>query len=149
MHQSPTGLRWVLFSLLQNAGARKKKGVCVCPVTLNWVTLVVVLYVLSYCAAVFACVASRMVSCCTGVEAACAALYMVGYYAIMTVLTMLHAWLGLLSQFCCCIWDAAGTAMVTPPKFPEAKSRGLIDIFLLFSFPKGKLKRFFVLFGKC
>ena len=39
--------------------------------------------------------------------------------------------------------------MVAQPNIPEAKSRGLVDLFLLFSFPKGKLKRIFVLFGLC
>ena len=62
---------------------------------------------------------------------------------------VMHARLGMLSQFGCCIQDAAAAAMAAPPKFPEAKSRGLVDLFLLFSFPKGELKRFFVLFGLC
>ena len=74
---------------------------------------------------------------------------MVGYYMKVTVLTMLRARLGMLSQFGCCIRDAAAAVMAAPPKFPEAKSRGLVDLFLLFSFPKGELKRFFVLFGLC
>ena len=39
--------------------------------------------------------------------------------------------------------------MAPPPKLPEAKSGGLVDLFLLFSFPKGELKRVFVLFGLC
>ena len=39
--------------------------------------------------------------------------------------------------------------MEAPPKFPEAKSRGLIDLFLLFSVPKGELKRILVQFGLC
>ena len=104
---------------------------------------------LSYCVAVAACAASRMVGCCMGVAAARAALYVVGYYASVTILTMSHAMLGMLSQFGCCIRDAAAAAMAAPPKFPEAKSRGLVDLFLLFSFPKGELKRVFVLFGLC
>ena len=107
------------------------------------------LHVLSYCVAAAARAASRMVGCCMGVAAACAALYVVGYYASVTVLTMLHVMLGMLSQFCCCIRDAAVAAMAAPSKLPEAKSRGLVDLFLLFSFPKGELKRIFVLFGLC
>ena len=84
-----------------------------------------------------------------GVAATCAALYVVGYYALVTVSTMSYATLGILSQFGCCIRDAAAAVMAALPKFPEAESRGLVDLFLLFSFPKGKLKRFFVLFGLC
>ena len=84
-----------------------------------------------------------------GVAIARAVLYMVVYYVKVTVLTMLHTRLGMLLQFGCCIQDAAAAAMATPPKFPEAKSRRLVDLFLLFSFPKGELKRFFVLFGLC
>ena len=83
------------------------------------------------------------------VAAAHAALYVVGYYMTVTVLPMLCTRLGMLSQVGCCIQDAAAAAMAAPPKFPEAKSRGLVDLFLLFSFPKGELKRFFVLFGLC
>ena len=67
----------------------------------------------------------------------------------VTVLTMSHARLGMLSQAGCFIQDAVAAAMAAPPKFPETKSRGLVDLFLLFSFPKGELKRFFVLFGLC
>ena len=105
---------------------------------------------LSYCGAVAACAALHMVGCCTGLAAARAVLYMVGYYASVTVLTMSHAMLGMLSQFDCCIRDAAAAVMAAPPKLPEAKSRGLVDLFLLFSFPKGgELKRVFVLFGLC
>ena len=84
-----------------------------------------------------------------GVAAAHTVLYMVGYCASVTVLTMSHAMMGMLSQFGYCMQDAAAAAMVAPPKLPEAKSRGLIDLFLLFSFPKGELKRDFVLFGLC
>ena len=43
---------------------------------------------LSYCVAVAAHAVSRMVGCCTGVAAARAALYVVGYYTSVTVLTM-------------------------------------------------------------
>ena len=57
--------------------------------------------------------------------------------------------LSMLSQFGYCIRDTAAAAMAAPPKFPEAKSRGLVDLFLLFSFPKGELKKFCVLFGLC
>ena len=104
---------------------------------------------LSYCVAAAARAASRMVGCCTGVAAACAVLYVVGYCASVTVLTMSDTMLGMLSQFGYCIRDAAAAAMAAPPNLPEAKSRGLIDLFLLFSFPKGELKRVFVLFGLC
>ena len=113
------------------------------------VALRIVLHELSYCVAVAICAASRMAGCCTGVAATCAALYVIGYYTSVTVSTILHAILGRLSQFGCCIRDAAGAAMAAPPKFPEAKSKGLVDLFLLFSFPKGELKRVFVLFGLC
>ena len=102
-----------------------------------------------YCIAVATCAASHMVGSCTGVAAACAALYVVGYYVSVTVLTMSCAILGMLSQFGCCIQDAAAAVMAATPKFPEAKSRGLLDLFLLFCFPNGELKRFFVLFGLC
>ena len=104
---------------------------------------------LSCCVAVSAHAASYVVGCCSKVAAACVVLYVVGYYMIVTVSTMLHATLGVLSQFGCCIRDTAATAMAAPPKYPEAKSRGLVDLFLLFSFPKRELKRFFVLFGLC
>ena len=104
---------------------------------------------LSYWVAVAAHAASRMVGCCMGVAAARAALYMVGYYTSVTVLTMSHTMLGMLSQVGCCIQDAAAAAIAASPKLPEAKSRGLVDLFLLFSFPKGELKRVFVLFGLC
>ena len=49
----------------------------------------------------------------------------------------------MLSQVGCCIQDAAAAAMAAPPKFPEAKSRGLLDLYLLFSFPKGEPNRVF------
>ena len=104
---------------------------------------------LSYCVAVAARAASRMVGCCIGVAAACAVLYIIGYYISVTTSTMLHAMLGMLSQFGCCIRDTAATSIAVAPKLPEAKFRGLEDLFLLFSFPKGELKRFFVLFGLC
>ena len=39
--------------------------------------------------------------------------------------------------------------IAAPLKLPEAKSRGLVDLFLLFNFPKGELKRVLVLFGLC
>ena len=108
-----------------------------------------VLHMLSYCVAVAACATSRMVSCCTGVAAARAVLYVVGYYTSVTILTMSHAMLGMLSQFGCCIRDAAAAVMAALPKLTEAKSRGLVDLFLLFSSPKGEHKRVFVLFGLC
>ena len=116
---------------------KSKKGVSVCPVTLDRVALGGVLHMLSYWLAVAGRVASCMVGCCMGVAAACAALYVVGYYTSVTVLAMSHAKLGMLSQVDCCIRDPAAAAMTAPPKLPEAKSRGLVDLFLLFSFPKG------------
>ena len=128
---------------------KSKKGVSVCPVTLDRLALGIVLHELSCCSAVAARAASHMVGCCTGVAATCAVLYVVGYYTSVTVSTMLHAMLGMLLQFGYCIWDAAAAVMAAPLKFPEAKSRGLVDLFLMFSFPKGELKRVFVLFGLC
>ena len=83
------------------------------------------------------------------VAAACTVLYVVGYYVTVTVVPRLHTRLGMLSQVGCCIQHAAVAVIVAPPKFPETKSRGLLELFLLFSFPKGELKRFFVLFGLC
>ena len=74
---------------------------------------------------------------------------MVGYYVTVTVLTMSRAGLGMLLQFGCCIQDTAASVMAAPPKFPGAKSRGLADFFFLFSFPKGELKRLFVMVGLC
>ena len=113
------------------------------------VALGLVLHMLSYCVAVAVRAASHMVGCCMGVAAICAVLYMLGYYASVTVSTMSHTTLAMLVQFGYCIRDAAAAAMVAPPKFPEAKARGLVDLFLLFSFPKVELKRVFVLFGLC
>ena len=84
-----------------------------------------------------------------GVAATCTVLYVFGYYTSVIVLTMLHTMLDTLPQFGYCIQDAAAAAIAAPPKFPEAKSRGLVGLFLLFSFPKGVLKRFFVPFGLC
>ena len=107
------------------------------------------MHILSYWVAVAAYAASHMGGCCMGVAAARIALYVVGYYASVTVVTMSHATLGMLLQVGCCIRDAAAAAIAAPPKLPEAKSRGLVDLFLLFSFPKGELKRVFVLFGLC
>ena len=83
------------------------------------------------------------------VVAAHAVLCVVGYCVTVTAHAISRAILGMLSQFGCCIRDTAAAAMAAPPKFPEAKSRGLVDLFLLFNFPKGELKRFFVLFGLC
>ena len=74
---------------------------------------------------------------------------MVGYYMTVTVVPRSCTRLGMLSQVGCCIQDAAAAVMAAPPIFPEAKSRGLLDLFLLFSFPKGELKRVFILFGLC
>ena len=84
-----------------------------------------------------------MVGCCMRVAAAHAALHVVGYYISVTAHAMAYTTLARLSQFGCCIQDAADTTMAAPPKIPETKSRRLVDLFLLFSFPKGKLKRFF------
>ena len=83
--------------------SKSKTGVSVCPVTLDRVTLGVVLHVLSYCVEVSACAVSCMVSCCMGLAAACAALYVVGYYVTVTKLTMSYARLGILLQFGYCI----------------------------------------------
>ena len=102
-----------------------------------------------YCTAVSAHVASCMVGCCTWVAAAHAVLLVIGYCATVSAHAILCAMLGMLSQFGCCIRDTAAAVMAAPPKFPETKSRGLVDLLLLFSFPKGKLKRVFVLFGLC
>ena len=82
---------------------KSKKKVSVCPVTLDKVALGGVLHVLSYCVAVAARAALHMVGCCMGVAVAHVVLYMVGYYASVTVPTMSHATLGMLSQFGCCI----------------------------------------------
>ena len=80
-----------------------KKGVAVCPVTLDRVALGVVLHVLSYCVVVAARAASHMVGYCTGTAAARAVLYVVGYYVSVTLSTMSHTTLDMLSQFGCCI----------------------------------------------
>ena len=83
------------------------------------------------------------------VAAAHAALCVVGYYTTVTAHAKLRAMLGMLLQSGCCIQDAAAAMMAAPLKYSEAKSRGLGNLLLLFSFPKGKLKRFFVQFGLC
>ena len=66
------------MSWLQSVGARAKKGVSVCPVTLDRVALGGVVHMLSYWVAVAVRAALCMVGCCMGVAAACAALYVVG-----------------------------------------------------------------------
>ena len=104
---------------------------------------------LSCCVPVSARALSCLVGCCMRVAATCTALYVVGYYMTVTVVPRSRTRLGMLSQVGCCIQDAAAAAMAALPKFPEAKSRGLLDLFLLLSFPKGELKRFFILFGLC
>ena len=65
-------------------------------VILGRVALGVVLHVVSYCIVVSAYAASHMVGYWMGVAAACTVLYVVGCYVTMTVLTILHAWLGML-----------------------------------------------------
>ena len=127
---------------------KSKKGVSVCLVTLDRVALGIEWQVINCCVAVSAHAASCVVGCCSKV-AACAVLYVVGYYMTVTEVPRSRTRLGMLSQVDCCIQDAAAAAMAAPPKFPEPKSRGLLDLFLLFSFPMGELKRFFVLFGLC
>ena len=57
---------------------KSKKGVSVCPVTLDRVALGGVVHILSYWVAVAARAALCMVGCYMGVAAACAVLYMVG-----------------------------------------------------------------------
>ena len=131
------------IDLATKCRGKSRKGVSVCPVTLDMVVLGVVLHVVCYCIAVSAHSASHMVGCCTRVAAAYAALCIVDYYATVTVCTILHTTLGMLLQFGCCIRDAVAAVIAAPPKFLEAKSRGLVHLLLLFSFPKGKLKRFF------
>ena len=74
---------------------------------------------------------------------------MLGYYVAMTEVPRSRTRLGMLSQVGCCIQEAAAAAMAALTKFPEAKSKGLLDLFLLFSFPKEELKRLFVLFRLC
>ena len=119
-------------------GQQQKRGLC--PFTLDKVALGVGLHIVSYCIAVSAHAASHVVGCCMRVAAAHAALCIVGYYEAVTACVMLCAILGMLSQFACCISDAAATVMAAPAKFPKAKSRGLAHLLFPFSFPKGKLK---------
>ena len=126
---------------------KSKKGVSVCIATLNNVTLGVVLHMISNCVAVSA--HARLVGCCTRVAAAYAALCMVVYYVTVTVHAMSCTIFGMLSQFGCLHARCSSCCNTALPKFPEAKSRGLLDLCLLFSFPKGKLKRIFVLFELC
>ena len=90
---------------------KSKKGVSVCPVILDRVALGEVLHMLIYCLAVSARAVSHVASCCTRVAAAHVALYVVGYYMTVTLLTMLCTRLGMLSQLGCCIQDAAAAAM--------------------------------------
>ena len=104
---------------------------------------------LSCCVAISAHAASHVVGCCSKVAAACTVLCVVEYYVTVTEVPSSHTRLGMLSQVGCCIQDAAAATMAAPPKFLETKSRGLLDLFLLFSFPKGELKKFFILFGLC
>ena len=125
--------------------AKSKKGVSIWLVTLDKVTLGGVFHVVRYCVAVSAHVASCVANSCTWVEAAHAALCMMGFCVTVTK----RAILGMLLQFGCCIQDAAAVVIAAPPKSPEAKSRGLVDLFLLFTFPRGQLKRVFILFGLC
>ena len=126
---------------------KSKKRVSICPVTLDKDAWGVVLHLVNYCVAVFAHAVSHVVGCYTRVAAAHKALHVVGYYMTVIAHTISRATLGMLLQFGYCIQDAAAAVMAAPPEFPEAKSRGLVDLFLLFSFPKGKMKRVFVLFG--
>ena len=97
--------------------------------------------------AVTAHVVSCMVGCGKWVAATYAVISVVGYCPIVPTHAMSCATLGMLSQFGCCIRDAAAAAMAAPPKIPQGKSKGLVDRFLLFSFLKGEPKSFFVLFG--
>ena len=122
---------------------QEQKGASVCLVTLHKVARGVVLHVVSYCIVVFSHAALRMAGCCTRVAAAHAALCVVGYYMTVTACIISHTKLGMLSQFGCCIQDAATGAIAASLKFPEAKSTGLVDLLLLFSFPRWKLKRVF------
>ena len=128
---------------------KSKKVVSVYPTTLDKVALGVVLHVVSNCVAVSAHTASHMIDCCMKIAAAQAALCIAGYYATVTAHAMSRTILGMMSQFGCCIQDTAAAVMAAPPRFPEAKSRGLVDLLLLFSFPKGNLKRVFIPFGFC
>ena len=81
------------------------------------------------------------------VAVACTVLYLVGYYVTVTVVLRSRTRLGMLSQVSCFIQDAAAAMMAAPPKYPDANSRGLLDLFLLFSFPRVELKSFFAPFG--
>ena len=128
---------------------QSKKGVSVCLVTLDKVALSVVLHMVSYSVAVSAHASSGIVGCCTRVAAAHAALCVVGYYATVIACAISHAMLGMLPPFGCCMRDAAAAKMPVPPRLLETKSRGLVDLLLLFSFPKGNLKRVFNLFVLC
>ena len=78
-----------------------------------------------------------MVGCCMTVAVACAILYVVGYYVTVTVVPRSHMRLGVLSQIGCCRQDTAAVAIETPPKSPEAKSRGLVELFFALQFPEG------------
>ena len=82
---------------------KSKKGVSVCPTTLDKVALGEFLHVVSYCVAVTAYAALRIVGCCMRVAAAYAELCMVGNYASVIAHTISCAMLGILSQFGCCI----------------------------------------------
>ena len=81
-----------------------------------------------------------MVGYCMGVAAACAALYVVGYYMTVAALMISRTRLGMLSQFSCCIQDAAAAAIAALTKFPQAKSIGLVDLFLLVALEQSFLK---------
>ena len=135
------------IELATECSGKSKKGVTVCPVTLDKVALDLVLHMVSYCVAVSAHTALCVVGCYMRVPAAHAALCMVGYYMTVLVYTISHATLVMLSQFGYCKLDVAAVTIAAPPKFPQAMSGGLVDLFLLFSFPKKKLKRYSVLFG--
>ena len=129
-------------------GQEQKRGFYLCGHTGQGCSCVI-LHVGSCCIAVSTHAASHVVGCCIRVAARHAVLHVVRYYVIVTARAISCAMLGMLSQFGCCIRDAAAAVMETPPKFLEAKSKGLVDLLVLFSFPKGKLKRVFVLFGLC
>ena len=91
------------FELATKCSCKSKKGVSVCPVTLDKIALGVVLRVVSYCVAVSAHAASHVVGWCMRVVAAHAALCMVGYSATVTACAISRTILGILSQFGCCI----------------------------------------------
>ena len=76
------------IKLAAKCRGKSKKGVSVCLVTLGKVGLGVVLHVDSYCVAVSAHAASRVVGCCMRVAAAHAVLCMVGYYMTVTARAM-------------------------------------------------------------